>query len=129
MLGDERPPALVTRVRPRHSLEERLLQLLGDRSALAIANLAVVDLADRRQLGGRAGQEDFVGDVEVVAGERGLDDFEAPVAGDLDDRMARDAVEDAVEWRRSDLAVADDEDVLARAFGDEARVSSMIASS
>jgi hypothetical protein len=54
----------------------------------------VVDLADRDELGRGAAHEDLVGQVELGAGDVALDDVVAQVAGDLDDRAARDAVED-----------------------------------
>ena len=46
------------------------------------------------QLGGGAGQEDLVGEVQLGAGDVALDDLEAEVARDLDRRLAVDAVED-----------------------------------
>src|SRR6478735_8756033 len=42
----------------------------------------VVDRADRRHLGGRAAQEDLLGDVEVAAGDVVDPHVEAEVAGD-----------------------------------------------
>ncbi len=52
---------------PCTASKNRALQLLGDRAALAGADRAIVELADRRHLGGGAGEERLVGDVDVVA--------------------------------------------------------------
>ena len=51
----------------------------------------VVDLADRRHLGGGADHEHLVGEVEVGADQRLLDDAVAEILRDLDHRVARDA--------------------------------------
>jgi hypothetical protein len=48
-------------------VEEGLLQRLGDRTRLAGADLALIQLADWRDLGGGTGEEALVGDVDVVA--------------------------------------------------------------
>ena len=74
---------------------------------------------NRRHLGGRPAHEHLVGEVEVGADQRLLDHLVAEVARDLDDRVARDPVQDpGREVGRVDHAVADDEDRLARAVGD-----------
>ena len=101
-------------------LEDRL-DLGRDRAARAVADRQVVDLADRRQLGRGAGHEDLVGAVELAARDVALDDLVALVAQDLDRGRAVDALEDVVgEARRGDLAVLDQEQVLARALADVA---------
>ena len=46
-----------------------LLQVLGHRARVAIANLAVVKLADGGDFSRGAGKERFVSDVEFIAGE------------------------------------------------------------
>ena len=51
----------------------------------------VVDLADRRHLGGRPDHEHLVGEIEVGADERLLDDAVAEILRDLDHGVARDA--------------------------------------
>ena len=82
---------------------------------------AVVHLADRRHLGGGAGHEDLVGRYEIGADQVLLLDRVAEVLRDLDQRVTRDPGQDRRrERRRRDLPVLDDEDVLARAVGDEA---------
>ena len=53
--------------------------LRRDRAALAVADDVVVDLADRRQLGGGARHEQLVGEVELGAREIALDELEALV--------------------------------------------------
>src|SRR5215218_10061727 len=104
----------------------RVLEPLGPAFALAAArvevcrlqllchrpgrpDLAVVDLADRRHLGGGAGHEDLVRSDEVGPDEVRLLDGVAEVLRDLDQRVARDAGQDrGRERRRRDLPVLDD---------------------
>ena len=62
---------------PRMTSVQDLLQLAGDRADLTVANLVAIDRDDRRDLGGSAAHEDFVGDVELCAVDGALDDFEA----------------------------------------------------
>ena len=50
----------------------------------AVADRVVVDLAHRDELGGGAGHEDLVGEVELGARDVALDDLEAEVPRDLD---------------------------------------------
>src|SRR4029077_18157155 len=76
-------------------VEERALDLLGDRTARAAAELDAVELADRRHLGGGAGEERLVADVDLVAGDALFDQLQAEVAADREDRVAGDAVERA----------------------------------
>src|SRR5437899_1244617 len=66
---ERREPGGMLGVAPLDDVEEGGLQVAGDRPRLAGADGAVVHFADRRQLGGRAGHEHLVGDVELVAGE------------------------------------------------------------
>src|SRR5512138_3783699 len=103
-----------------HAVEVHRLQLRGDRPARARSNGAVVEFADRRHLGGGAGKEGLVGDVYLVAGNALLDDLESRLLRQLDDGVAGQADQGGTRVGRIDLPVADDEDVLARAFGDEA---------
>ena len=79
------PRRVALRAAVQRVLEDRL-DLLGDRPGLAGADRVVVDLADRRELGGGAGHEDLVGQVELAAGDVALLDLVAEVAGDLDRR-------------------------------------------
>src|SRR4051794_5733548 len=120
-LSDLREPLGVLRIAAVDDVEERALDLLGDRPARAAAELDAVELADRGHLGRGAGEERLVADVELVAGDALLDQLQAEVAADRQDRVARDAVERACgEIGRVDDALLDHEKVLARAFADEA---------
>ena len=62
-------------------VEEARLDLGGDRAAAAFADLAAVEFADRRDFGGGAGEEGFVGGVDVVAGQAAADDAVAEILG------------------------------------------------
>src|SRR5215813_13407919 len=64
---DRRKPGATLPVLAGEDVEERLLDRLGHRARLAGADLAAVELADRRHFGRRAGEERLVGDVDVVA--------------------------------------------------------------
>ena len=100
---------------------EDALDLLGHRAGLA--DRVVVDLADRHDLGRRAGEEGLVGEDQVGTGEVALDDVVAEPGRDVHDGVAGDALEQARgERRRDDLTAAHHEDVLAGALGDEAGV-------
>src|SRR6202035_949108 len=103
-----------------HGGEVGLLNLLGDLSRAPGADGAVVDGADRHDLGGGAGQEGFVGQVQVGADDGLVADLVAEVVGDGLDRVLRDAVQRAGvgSGRREEHAVAHDEDVLAGALAD-----------
>src|SRR5262245_47367556 len=113
-------PCAVLLVLSGHHVEERLLDRFRHRAGLAGADDAAVELADRRHLRRGAGEEALVGDVDVVARQALRPHLVAEAGGELDHRGAGDARE-----RRSQLglpqhAVFHDEDVLARAFRDEA---------
>ena len=74
----------------------------------------VVDLAYRHDLSSRARHENLVSQVHLGARDVALDDRVAEIAGDLDDRAARDAVEDRVALAGGgDHPVAHHVDVLA----------------
>src|SRR5665213_3154250 len=105
-----------------HGGEVRLLDLLGDGTGLARPHLTIVDGPDRHHLGGRSGEEGLVGRVEVGPDELLVVDLQALVAGDPLDRLLGDSRQGPrVGARRGEQpAVADDEDVLARALADEA---------
>src|SRR5690554_1714503 len=76
-----------------------------------------VEARDRRDLGCRADQEEFVGYVQFVARGHGGHDLGAHAARDLDDAVARYAPQvDGVGYRVQHVA-HEEEDVLARAFG------------
>ena len=107
-------------VTPTDDVEEGSLQIAGDGARLAGAHGAVVHLADRRQLGGRAGHEHLIGDVEFVACEPFFHHRQAALTGELHDRVSRDPFEDRGQRRGLHDAVAHQEDVLPRALGDVA---------
>ena len=87
------------------------------------ADHAPVALDDRDQLGGGPGQEALVGGEHVVTVHRPLDHRVAGRAGQLDDGIAGDSLEDSrVDRGRMNLAAMHDEDVVAGALGDLALV-------
>src|SRR4029450_8803740 len=100
-----------------HLIEVERLQLLRDRTAFAGADCATIELADRQHFGGRAREECFVGDVNLVARNAALRAGKPKLLRQREDRAPGDAVEARRELRRVDPAVAHDEDVLSRAFG------------
>ena len=101
--------------------EEFLLQLLRDRAAPSLADRNAVHRADGRDLGGGAGEEYFIGDVQQFPRDDGLHYRDSKVARQRDDAVAGDAREHrSAQRRREDLAVAHHEDVLARSFADVA---------
>src|ERR1035441_9487185 len=81
----------------------------------------LVDRANGCDFGGGAGEENFVGDVEGFSRNLLLNDLDAEVARNLQHRVARDAGEyRTAKGRRMQHAVADDKQILARTFADEA---------
>src|SRR5258708_27433876 len=64
-------------------VKEGLLDLFGEGAAAARADLDAVYLADGRDFGGRAGEEDFIGDVQLVARDALLHHFQAQVLADV----------------------------------------------
>src|SRR2546425_4396958 len=112
-------PVLVAVDLAAHRGEVGLLDAAGDGTGLP--DLAIVDRADGHDLGGRAGEERLLDGVEVAAKQVGLRDLVAEVAGDRDNRVARDALERArAGGRREQLPALHHEDVLSRALADEA---------
>src|SRR5437016_14565464 len=98
-------------VTPSDDVEEGVLQVTGDRAWLAGTDGAIIHLADRRQLSGRAGHEHLIGDVELVAGEPFFHHGQTALAGALHDRVAGVTFETRGQRRGLDDAVADDGDV------------------
>src|SRR5439155_24183610 len=66
---DWREPMMVLAVAAVDDVEEGRLDALGDGPALALADDAPVELADRRHFRRRPGEERLVADVDVVACE------------------------------------------------------------
>ena len=92
---------------------------LGPFARLASANHPAVERDDRYHLGCRAGEETFVGDEDIIARNRTLDDRDAEFFSDLEDHRTRDAIKRAIadQWRVK-FSVLDEEKVVARALGD-----------
>src|SRR5262249_2209747 len=104
-------------------LEEALAQLPRDRSGLAAADDAIIDLHDRDHLRRGAGEEAFVRGVDVVARQGHFLRGDPGGAGQLQDRAARDPFEDLrVDRGGAQDTGVDEEDGVARAFGDLALV-------
>src|SRR5690554_426628 len=99
-----------------HRIKIHTLQLLGNRPTLAFTNLTTVQFTDRQNFSGGAGEEGFFGDVHVVASDAAFFHHQAQVFGEVDDGGAGDAGQAGGQFRGVQLTVANDEDVLARAF-------------
>src|ERR1017187_3343364 len=118
---NRRKPPVAVRLRAVDDSEELLLQLLRDRAAPSLADGNAVHRADGRDLGGGAGEEYFIGDVQQFPRDDGLYHRDSQIARQRDDAVAGDAREHRSAQRRSeDLTVAHDEDVLARSLADVA---------
>ena len=74
-------------------IKEQALQLGGNRTALARADRPVVEFADRRHLGGGAGEESLVGDVDVVARQALENGYDEALLLDVDGFVAEGAGE------------------------------------
>src|SRR5450830_804330 len=99
-------------------VKERTLDFFGDRAAAAATEFDAVEFANRCDFSGGAGEEGFVGDIDLVAGDALLYDFQPQILADVEHGVAGDAVQGASgQVGRVDHAVLDDKDVLARAFG------------
>src|SRR5437879_4935187 len=117
-------PVLVLRVVAPNRAEVDLLELLGELAHAPAADLAVVDLDYRGDLGAGAAEEELLTGVELRAVDAALDYGQAQlVANHLDQQVAGDALEDVVgdRWGGED-AVFEHEEVLGRALGDVAVV-------
>src|SRR5581483_12299614 len=87
-------PAGVGRVAAADGVEEERLQLARHRADAAVADLAVVHLDHGREVRRGPGHEALVGDVELGAVDRALDDLETELlARQLHDGGERDALE------------------------------------
>src|SRR6266550_4750958 len=93
--------------------EELVMQCLGDGAHRAVPDEDAIDRAEMGDLGGGAGEEGLVADVDHLAEQCLLDDFDAELLGQCEDRVAGDAVEYGVrQWRSVEDAAADEEKVL-----------------
>ena len=79
------------RVLAGDTIEESLLQLGGNRAARTDTDGAVVQFADRGDLGRGTGKERFVRSVDFIAGDAFLDQLDAEFFRQRDNRVARDA--------------------------------------
>ena len=59
---------MILRIASVDDIKKRRLNSLGNRAARTGTDDAAVELADRRDFGGGAGEEGFVGDVDVEIG-------------------------------------------------------------
>lgn len=95
--------------------------LAGDRAGLPGADDAAVELDSGDDFCRSAGEEAFVCGEEIVAGHHFLGAGESNFVDQFDHGLAGDAVEGSGgDGWGEDLATFDDEDVVARAFGDVA---------
>src|SRR5579862_384597 len=102
-----REPMVVLAVAAVDDVEERRLDLLGDRPARSAADRAAVELADRRDFRRGAREERFVGDVDVVAREARLLARDAEIRADRLHAAPRDSVQRRRELGRVHAAVLD----------------------
>src|SRR4029078_3676542 len=91
--GDGRQPVAVLVRLAGDAVEERFLQLLGDRSALAAADGSVVELAYRCYFRRGAGEEDLVGAIDLVPGDALGNQRQAEIPRDADHGVASDSLE------------------------------------
>src|SRR5207248_3225155 len=99
--------------------EEPALQCLSYRSTTPRSDSDPVDRADRGHFGSGPDDEHLVGNIQSFTWHVGLDDRITEVAGECEDRVARDAAEDRGADRRGEnRAVPDEEDVLPAALAD-----------
>src|SRR5688572_32321045 len=117
---DGRQPRAALPVFSGHDVEERFLDRLRHRPGLALADHPAVELTDRRHFGRGAGEERLVGDIDVVAGQPLFAYLISKLGGQLDHGRAGDSGEGGSEFRLENLSVFHDENILARAFGNEA---------
>ncbi len=89
-----------------HAIEVHRLQFGRDGATCAFADGPIVKFADRRDLGGSAGEERLVGAVDLVASDAFFDHRQANFTGQLNDGVAGDAFECAGQVGRVEFAVA-----------------------
>src|ERR1700730_18166694 len=117
---DRREPGFIFRIPAIDGIEEKRLQLLGDGTAFAVADRAVVELANWRHLGGGASKEGLGGYVHIIARPALRLDFDPKIVGECNHRIAGDADQGRGELRLVELAVLDHKEIFAGALGDEA---------
>src|SRR5207253_7063817 len=112
-----RDPAAILRRLAANGVEVDLAHLCCDRSALALADGAVIDARHRRDLSARAAEEDLIGDIQLGAVNLAYRGRDAAVRGDLENAGPGDALEDVVgSGGRDQDSVANEEEVLRASF-------------
>src|ERR1700758_4884228 len=91
-----RKPVVAIRPRATYDPEELLGKLMRDGPGGAVLDQDAIDGADRGDLRGGAGEENLVRDVEDLARQRLLDNRDAEMARQREDRVAGDAAEHGV---------------------------------
>ena len=116
---ERRQPAVTVLDPALHDVEKGLLQGCRHRAALAVPDGNPVHGTDRRDLGGRAGEEHLVGRINHLARNGLFLHLEIELPGELDHGEACDAGQRrGGERRRAEATLPDEEKVLARALGD-----------
>ena len=98
---DRRQPVAVRGQLAAHRVEVERRELARDGADLAVADLAVVDLDDRRDLRAGAAQEDLVGGVQLASGRCCAATVSMPSSSRASSisAVAGDALEDVVARR------------------------------
>ena len=109
MRSDRAEPVSVSRVLAGYDVKEEGLEFFGDRATGTVADLPVVDFADRGDFCGGAAEKVFVCAIDFVTGDAFFDDFDACVFCQGDDGVACDAIQTAGEIGGVKFAVFDDE--------------------
>ena len=114
----EATTAYFNRLSAPHQLAKLLDQVAGDGPRLTVADDSAVDLDDGNHLGGRAGEEALVGDVDVVPGEPHFAYRKAALLGQFNHRVARDPLQDAgIGGGRLQDTSPHEEDIVAGTLG------------
>src|SRR5690606_36769068 len=94
-----REPLGMCRVAAAHHVELALLEATSNRTKAAVADGPVIDLSDRRHLGGGACQEHLVGQPQLVASAALLSDGETHLSCQDHDGVTRDSWENRCRQR------------------------------
>ena len=99
--------------RPASQFAEAGHQVAGDRAGCPVTDGTTVEADDGDHLGRRSCQEALVCDVDVVSHQRSFPDLVSGIPGQVDDRVAGDALEDSgIGGRSADQPILDNEDVV-----------------
>ena len=114
---DKRQPAMMVGRLKGQEQFELALEAFGNGAAHAAADGDLVDRANRRDLGGRPREENFISDIEHLPRDHLLDELQPDATAKLHYGVPRDTGKYGVAQRWCvDLAVPDDEDILTTAF-------------